>query len=100
MKSYNIQNYIRWKNDIEYKIWKLPKVENGDFTVWNREQMIIGFTPLVENLARKFSTTQQASGVMNIQDLIQEGNSGLIKAVDRLDYSVLKQSEDLSLIHI
>ena len=94
MKSYNIQNYIRWKNDIEYKIWKLPKVENGDFTVWNREQMIIGFTPLVENLARKFSTTQQASGVMNIQDLIQEGNSGLIKAVDRLDYSVLKQSED------
>jgi RNA polymerase sigma factor (sigma-70 family) len=94
MKSYNVQNYIRWKKDIEYKIYKLPKVKDGDFTIWNREQMIIGFTPLVENLARKFSTSQQASGVMDIQDLIQEGNSGLVKAVDRLDYMVLKESED------
>ena len=56
--------------------------------------MIIGFAPLVENLARKFSTSQQASGVMDITDLIQEGNSGLIKAVDRLDYLMLKESED------
>ena len=94
MKSYNIQNYIRWKEDIEYKIFKLPKIVNGDYTIWNREQMIIGFAPLVENLARKFSTSQQASGVMDITDLIQEGNSGLIKAVDRLDYVMLKESED------
>tara|TARA_B100001175_G_C19440548_1_gene606020 strand:- start:312 stop:1079 length:768 start_codon:yes stop_codon:yes gene_type:complete len=94
MKSYNIQNYIRWKKDIEYKIYKLPKVVDGDFTVWNREQMIIGFTPLVENLSRKFSTSQQASGVMDILDLIQEGNSGLIKAVERLDYVMLTESED------
>jgi DNA-directed RNA polymerase specialized sigma subunit len=56
--------------------------------------MIICFLPLVENLSRKFSTTQQASGVMTIMDLIQEGNSGLTKAVDRLDYSVLSESED------
>ena len=94
MKSYNIQNYIRWKEDIGYKIFKLPKIVNGDYTIWNREQMIIGFAPLVENLARKFSTSQQASGVMDITDLIQEGNSGLIKAVDRLDYQMLKESED------
>ena len=94
MKSYNIQNYIRWKEDIGYKIFKLPKIVNGDYTIWNREQMIIGFAPLVENLARKFSTSQQASGVMDITDLIQEGNSGLIKAVDRLDYVMLKESED------
>ena len=94
MKSYNIQNYIRWKKDIEKLIHKLPKVTDGDYTVWNREQMIIGFTPLVENLARKFSTSQQASGVMDIMDIIQEGNSGLTKAVDRLDYMVLEKSED------
>ena len=94
MKSYNIQNYIRWKNDIEDKISKLPKVTNGDYTIYNREQMITCFIPLVENLARKFSTSQQASGVMDIMDLIQEGNSGLTKAVDRLDYTVLKQSDD------
>ena len=94
MKSYNIDNYVRWKKDIELKIHKLPKVVDGDYTIYNREQMIICFTPLVENLARKFSTSQQASGVMDILDLIQEGNSGLIKAVDRLDYIVLKESED------
>jgi RNA polymerase sigma factor (sigma-70 family) len=94
MKSYNIQNYVRWKKEIELLIRKLPKIEDGDYTIWNREQMIIGFTPLVENLARKFSTSQQASGVMDITDLIQEGCSGLTKAVDRLDYLVLKESED------
>ena len=56
--------------------------------------MIICFTPLVENLARKFSTSQQASGVMTILDLIQEGNAGLTQAVDRLDYKTLMESED------
>jgi RNA polymerase sigma factor (sigma-70 family) len=50
--------------------------------------------PLVENIARKFSTTQQASGVMTINDLIQEGSFGLTKAVDRLDKSILEDSED------
>ena len=94
MKKYNIDNYIRWKKDVEYEISKLPEIKDGDYTVWNREQMITGFIPLVENLARKFSTSQQASGVMTIMDLIQEGNSGLTKAVDRLDYAVLKESED------
>ena len=34
MKSYNIQNYIRWKEDIEYKIFKLPKIVDGDYTIW------------------------------------------------------------------
>ena len=94
MKSYNINNYVRWKKDIEKQIKKLPEIKDGDFTVWNRDQMITGFTPLVENLARKFSTSVQASGVMDIMDLIQEGNSGLVKAVDRLDYLTLEASED------
>ena len=94
MKKYNIENYIRWKTDIEKSIARLPKIKDGDYTVWNREQMITGFLPLVENLSRKFSTSQQASGVMDITDLIQEGNSGLTKAVDRLDYEVLVKSED------
>jgi len=94
MKSYNINNYVRWKKDIEKQIKKLPKIKDGNFTTWNRDQMITGFTPLVENLARKFSTSVQASGVMDIMDLIQEGNSGLVKAVDRLDYLTLEASED------
>ena len=57
--------------------------------------MIIRFLPLVENLARKFSTTQQASGVLSINDLLQEGGAGLTKAVDRLDWNVLNESEDI-----
>ena len=94
MKSYNIDNYVRWKKDMEKAIKRLPKVKDSNYTILNREQMIICFLPLVENLARKFSTSQQASGVMDITDLIQEGCSGLTKAVDRLDYQVLNESED------
>jgi len=94
MKKYNIENYIRWKNDIEKAIAKLPEIKDGNYTIWDRNQMIVGFTPLVENLARKFSTSQQASGVMDIMDLIQDGNAGLTQAVDRLDYTTLLESED------
>jgi len=56
--------------------------------------MITCFLPLVENVARKFSTSQQASGVMTILDLIQEGNAGLVLAVGKLDRSMLAESED------
>jgi len=94
MRAYNIENYVRWKNDVTKAISRLPKIENGDYTIYNRDQMIVCFLPLVENIARKFSTSQQASGVMTIVDLIQEGSSGCVKAVDRLDYSMLKESED------
>jgi RNA polymerase sigma factor (sigma-70 family) len=51
--------------------------------------------PLVENLARKFSTTQQASGVLSINDLLQIGNEGLIRAVDKLDWEMLEDSDDI-----
>ena len=39
------------------------------YDYYTRDEMIIKFLPLVENLARKFSTSQQASGVMSINDL-------------------------------
>jgi len=91
MKKYNVQNYVRYKKDIEESIKRIPKKEWVDYT---RNEMIVIFTPLVENLARKFSTSQQASGCMSINDLIQEGNAGLTHAVDRLDRETLMQSED------
>jgi RNA polymerase sigma factor (sigma-70 family) len=94
MKKYNIQNYIRFKEDLSSSIAELPEVIDGDYTIYNRKQMITCFIPLVENLARKFSTSQQASGVMTIMDLIQDGCAGLTQAVDRLDYQTLKESED------
>ena len=56
--------------------------------------LIVKFLPLVENIARKFSTSDQASGVMSINDLIQEGSVGLIKAVDKLEMERVMESDD------
>ena len=91
MKKYNIQNYIRYKNDMTYAI----AIVVGKFwDEYNRDELIIKFLPLVENLARKFSTSQQASGVMDITDLIQEGHVGLIKAVDKITWETILEAED------
>ena len=92
MKSYNIQNYIRYKNDIAQTIKRLP---NRNYHEYSRKELTILFLPLVENIARKFSTTQQASGVMNIMDFIGFGHIGLVQAIQKLDYEKLKESEDI-----
>ena len=91
MKHYNIQNYIRYKKDLEECIKRIPKKEFQDYT---RSELTTTFLPLVENLARKFATSQQASGVMAITDLIQEGAINLIKAIDRIDWATIGASED------
>ena len=91
MKHYNIQNYIRYKNDVDFAVNRVPDKRWDEHS---REELITVFLPLVENLARKFATSQQASGVMSINDLIQEGNISLIKAVDRIDWNTIECSED------
>jgi len=91
MKKYNVKNYVRYKEDIKES---MPD-EEFDYIELTRDQLIVKFLPLVENVARKFSTTQQASGVLDITDLLQIGSIGLIKAVDRLDWNVLNESEDI-----
>jgi RNA polymerase sigma factor (sigma-70 family) len=69
--------------------------EDKFYDYYTRDEMIIKFMPLVENLARKFATSDQASGVLSINDLIQEGNKGLTLAVDKLDWDLLIDSEDV-----
>jgi len=91
MKHYNIQNYIRYKKDLEVTIKRIPK---KDFHEYTRDELVVTFLPLVENLARKFATSQQASGVMAITDLLQEGALNLCKAVDRIDWVTIEKSED------
>ena len=91
MKHYNINNYIRYKNDLKTS---LSNLQGKMWDEYSRDELIIKFMPLVENLARKFATSQQASGVMDITDLIQEGSVGLAKAVDRIDWVKLNESED------
>ena len=91
MKSYNIKNYIRYKKDLEQSIKRILKKEYKDYT---RDELITTFMPLVENIARKFATSQQASGVMSIMDLLQDGSLSLVKAVDRIEWSTIEESED------
>tara|TARA_R110000772_G_scaffold57339_4_gene129908 strand:- start:5351 stop:6103 length:753 start_codon:yes stop_codon:yes gene_type:complete len=90
MKKYNVQNYVRYKEDLRDC---MP--EQKAYNEYTRNELIVVFMPLVENLARKFSTSQQASGVLSINDILQIGNEGLVKAVDKLDWTKLDESEDI-----
>ena len=92
MKCYNIQNYIRYKKDI--KQWSKRVDWCRPWDEMTRDELIVKFLPLSENLARKFSTTQQASGVMTINDLIQEGNKNLTIAVDKIIWDTIYEAED------
>lgn len=89
MKKYNVTNYVRYKEDL--KRCMPPELNYNEYT---RNELIIKFMPLVENIARKFATSQQASGVLTINDLIQEGNLGLTAAVDKIDWETLAASDD------
>ena len=89
MKKYNIKNYIRYKEDV-----KASMPDDKPYSQYTRNELIIKFLPLVENLGRKFATSQQASGVLSINDIIQIGSEGLTRAVDKLDWSLLEESED------
>ena len=90
MKKYNVKNYVRYKEDV-----KACMPDDKPYNQYTRDELITKFLPLVENIARKFSTSQQASGVMSINDIIQEGSAGLTKAIDRLDWQMLEESEDV-----
>ena len=92
MKKYSIQNYIRYKNDVKQAVNRL---EDKTWIEYTREELVTKFLPLVENIARKFSTSQQASGVMTIMDMIQSGSVGLVQAAQKLDYDKWSESDDM-----
>ena len=91
MKKYNIQNYVRYKHDMSSV---LSRLEGKFWDEYSRDELVIKFLPLVENLARKFSTSQQAIGVMTINDLIQEGCYGLCAGVDRINWDTILDAKD------
>ena len=92
MKKYNIKNYIRYKEDVKLSIQGVKQKRFVDYTP---EELKIIFLPLVENIGRKFATSQEASGVMSIMDIIQEGSLQLCKAVDKIDRNKLFASENI-----
>tara|TARA_R100000664_G_scaffold4499_1_gene9084 strand:- start:789 stop:1550 length:762 start_codon:yes stop_codon:yes gene_type:complete len=93
MKKYNVNNYIRYKEDLKESLKNIPDY-GDDYHKYTRKQLIIRFLPLVETMSRKFSTDSRASGVLTIMDLIQAGSEGLTRAVDKLDWETLSQSQD------
>ena len=90
MKKYNVKNYIRYKEDL-----KVSMPVDKPYEFYTRDELIVKFLPLVENISRKFATSQEASGVMSIMDIMQEGSSNLTKAVDKIDWEKLVDSEDV-----
>lgn len=90
MKKYNIQNYVRYKEDLKRSM-PIDKA----YSKYTRDELIIRFLPLVENLGRKFPTSQQASGVLSINDILQIGAEALTRAVDKLNWEILDESEDI-----
>ena len=90
MKNYNVQNYVRYKNDLRdsYPVDK-PWEE------YTRDELIIKLMPFAEQIAKSFSTSDQASGVMDITDLIQEANYGLVRAIDRINWDVINRLDDV-----
>jgi RNA polymerase sigma factor (sigma-70 family) len=90
MKKYNVKNYIRYKEDV-----KQSQPPGKFYDEYTRNELITKFLPLVENIGRKFATSQEASGVMSIMDIIQEGSLQLCKAVDKIDWDKLMESEDI-----
>jgi len=89
MRKYNVQNYIRYKEDLKRS---MPK--NKFYDYYTRDEMIVKFMPLVENLARKFSTSQASCGILTINDFISMGNYGLTAGVDRINWETINEAKD------
>ena len=89
MKNYDNYNYSRYKADVK------ASMPDGKFwDEYTRDELIIKFLPLVENIARKFSTSDSATGVMNVADLMGMGHVGLIQAVDKIIWKTILKSKD------
>jgi len=89
MKQYDSKNYNRYKKDV-----KSSQPEGKFWNEYTRDELIIKFMPLVENIARKFSTADSATGMMSLSDLIQMGHIGLIQAVDKIVWETIEGSLD------
>ena len=89
MKKYNQNNFSRYKQDV-----KASQPKSKPFNEYTRDELIIKFLPLVENIARKFKDSDAANGVVSLSDRIQFGHIGLIKAVDKIVWKQILTSKD------
>jgi len=91
MKKYDPRTYASYKDSVSAARARIKKETLANL---KRDEVITMYLPLVENIARKFSTSHQASGVMNLNDMIQEGSIGLIMSYDTINWEKIKQSPD------
>ena len=89
MKKYNQNNFTRYKQDV-----KASQPESKSWHDYKRDELIVKFMPLVENIARKFKDSDAANGVVSLSDRIQFGNIGLVKAVDKIVWSQIAASKE------
>jgi len=89
MKQYNSDNFSRYKKDV-----RASQPEGKFWDEYTRDELIIKFMPLVENIARKFKDSDAANGVVSLSDRIQFGHIGLIKAVDKIQWKQIFDSKD------
>ena len=89
MKKYNQNNFTRYKQDV-----KASQPEQKAWHDYKRDELIIKFMPLVENIARKFKDSDAANGVVSLSDRIQFGNIGLVKAIDKIQWKQIAASKD------
>lgn len=89
MKKYNQNNFSRYKQDV-----KASQPKQKDWQDYTRDELIIKFLPLVENIARKFKDSDAANGVVSLSDRIQFGHIGLIKAIDKIVWKQILTSKD------
>jgi|TARA_R110000744_G_scaffold164082_1_gene281166 RNA polymerase sigma factor (sigma-70 family) len=87
MKKYNQSNFSRYKRDV-----KSSQPEGKFWDEYTRDELIVKFMPLVENISRKFKDSDAANGVVSLSDRIQFGHIGLIKAVDKIDWPTILNS--------
>ena len=89
MKKYNQNNFTRYKQDV-----KASQPKDKAWDEYTRDELIIKFMPLVENIARKFKDSDAANGVISLSDRIQFGSIGLVKAVDKIVWNQILTSKD------
>lgn len=89
MKQYNSENFNRYKKDV-----KSSQPEGKSWDEYTRDELIVKFMPLVENIARKFKQSDAASGILSLSDCIQFGNIGLVKAIDKIEWKTIDCSND------
>lgn len=90
MKNYNLQNYNRHQQDIEQSSKRVRPLTNQ---MLSDEELIVKYMPLVEKIAKSFSTSDVASGILSINDLIQCGYIGLVQQITKLDRDILAESD-------